>query len=288
MKYLQFLTIVNLVLICTILNGQSFELPIYFEDSMGNKDSIILGYDIGAGYEIDSSFGEIDLIDSSYVKDFEVRASIYDYNKIREEDPRIIESKKMIIGYVCDDPMYFDEANSIMALIKCNNWPIKISWDKTNFQNTCNSMNIIDCTPGGWFDVCGGGHPHLQLVMKERDSVIYYDTEFKVEIKGDTMAALFFPYVDGIVLNVSDQKTGNKAIAYPNPVYNNILKLKFANGVNKGSKTRIRIYSSEGFLIFADELIKEIPTQDWGNGLYLFEIIEGSRIIQTGKLLIVN
>ncbi|MFZ1705640.1 MAG: T9SS type A sorting domain-containing protein [Saprospiraceae bacterium] len=288
MKTFQFLMTINLVLLSLLLKGQNFEIPIYFEDSMGNKDTIIFGYDIVAGYGIDSAFGEIDLLYSAYVKEFEVRASIYDYEKIREEDPRIIESKKMIIGYVCEDPNYFVETNSLMALIKCNNWPITIKWDKEKFQDTCNFMKIVDCTPGGWFDVCGGGHPYLQLEMKERDTVMYYDTEFKVEIEGDTMAALFFSFSDGIKLSVSDEPTKGKVIPYPNPVIDNIVKFKFENGPYNESTISVKIYNTLGHLISTSEVNEEITTQGWGSGLYLFVITDGGKILQAGKLLVVK
>ncbi len=215
MKLKQYLIIALIALVCQSIFGQHFEIPVYFEDSAGNKDTIILGYDIMATYGIDTSFGEIDLLDSAYSDDLEVRPAIYDYWDWPTL-PRIIESKKMIIGYVCYDSTYFDEANSIMVVIKSNKWPITITWDKSLFQETCNNLDIIDCTPGGWFDVCGGGHPYTLLEIRLNDTASYYDTEFKIETSEDTLSALFFRFFNDFESAIDNQHKKNIAL-FPNP-----------------------------------------------------------------------
>ena len=199
------------------LCGQGFEIPIYFEDSAGYKDTIVLGYDPLASYAIDTSFGEINIIDSSYNDDFEVRAAIYEYDGNNYGYlPRIIESKKMIVGNVCSNPSYTGEDNSIMVVIKSHNWPITMTWDKTLFQEVCNFLDIIDCTPGGWFDVCGGGHPHMFFEMRLTDTVSYYDAEFKIETDIDTLSALFFRFYSDFGSGFED--ASEKTIDFfPNP-----------------------------------------------------------------------
>ena len=197
------------------LFGQYFEIPIYFEDSAGYKDTIVLGYDSLATYAIDSSFGEINIIDSSYADNMEVRAAIYDYN-IWPELPRILESKKMIVGNACSNPSSTGENNSIMVIIKSQHWPIAMSWDNTLFQEECNFIDIIDCTPGGWFDVCGAGHPHMIFEMRLTDTVSYYDTEFKIESDQDTLSALFFRFYSDFGSGFEDVPE-RKIDFFPNP-----------------------------------------------------------------------
>lgn len=185
--------------------GQHFEIPIYFEDSAGYKDTIILGYDPLASYAIDTSFGEINIIDSSYNDDFEVRAAIYEYDGNNYGYlPRIIESKKMIVGNVCSFPSSTGEGNAIMVVIKSQDWPVTMQWDSSLFQIDCNFIDIVDCTPGAWFDVCGAGHPHLLFEMRLTDSVSYYDTEFKIDTEKDTLSALFFRFYSDFGSGVED------------------------------------------------------------------------------------
>ena len=222
---------------CYNLIGQSFEIPIYFEDSAGYKDTIVLGYDPLASYAIDTSFGEINIIDSSYNDDFEVRAAIYEYDYFFEHGvlPRVIESKRMIVDSVCSYPSYTGESNSIMVVIKSYNWPIAIRWDNTLFLEDCNFIDIIDCAPGGWFDVCGAGHPHLLFEMRLIDSVSYYDTEFKIETEQDTLNALFFRFYSDFGSGVKDVQE-RKVHFFPNPTQRLI---SFDHPLNKDDRISV-------------------------------------------------
>ena len=186
----------TLILSFKLITAQSFQVPIYFEDAAGQNDTIVVGYDITGSYGIDPALGEIDIRDSAYSKPFEVRAAIYDYYTDWPNLPRIIESKKMIIGYVCFDPTYFDEANSVMLVIKSDHWPVDLSWDNSLFQETCNRLDIVDCTPGGWFDVCGPGHPYqiLEIPNSEPVRATYFGTEFQIETDDGTLQALFLRF----------------------------------------------------------------------------------------------
>jgi hypothetical protein len=122
----------------------------------------------------------------------------------------------MIIGYVCFDPDYFDEANAIMMVIKSDQWPVTLSWDKTLFQDVCDNISIVDCTPGGWFDVCGPGHPYSFLEMSLTDTATYFDSEFNIEANGDTLRVLFLKFYEfGSGTEVISKD--NKVNYFPNP-----------------------------------------------------------------------
>ncbi|GAB4497385.1 MAG: hypothetical protein OHK0019_30910 [Saprospiraceae bacterium] len=52
-----------------------FEMLIYFEDAIGNKDTVIVGYDPDANtYDVNPQFGEV-WLDTPFDSVFEVRVS---------------------------------------------------------------------------------------------------------------------------------------------------------------------------------------------------------------------
>ena len=271
-----------------IAKGQHFELPIFFEDANGNKDTLILGYDITASKGMDAALGEKDILGTHYTKPFEVRASMYDYQNIREGDPRINESKKMMIESSCVEPTLYDEENSIMVLIKCDNWPIKISWDNTLFQDSCRAMSIVECRPGGWFDVCGGNNSFDVLEMKNKNMVSIVQTEYSIATQTDTLFALFFPLSRKIDVGVEKPSLHEIVSVYPNPASRSII-------INQGEITDMtyQLIDMQG------AVIKSLPIpyahhnviwdiSDVDSGSYVLTMLQGGKVIGTQKQLVVR
>ena len=112
-----------------------FEMTFYFEDAVGNKDSLVLGYDADASYtSINSLLGEV-AITTPFDSVFEVRA--YHYN-----DPLKRTSKKIIENY---------DTNSIGCIVTgfgmivpvVKHPPLLMYYDKTKFNNFCYKRGII-------------------------------------------------------------------------------------------------------------------------------------------------
>ncbi len=288
MKTFQNLIILFVTLCSFWAKGQHFELPIFFEDAIGNKDSIILGYDIAASKGIDAALGEIDILGTPYTKEIEVRASMYKYEKIRHEDPRIIESKKMIIESDCVYPTLYDEVNSIMVLIKSANWPIVISWDTTLFQDSCRAMAIVECEPGGWFDVCGGNNRFLVLEMEEINRFSFVRTVYTIPTETDTLFALFFPLSRKIDVGIVEPPSQNIVITYPNPVYDDSVVFRIEDRAYNDPNLTVKICNTLGSVISVNQINEEISTQSWSSGMYFFEISNGAKNVQTGKFLVVK
>ena len=100
-----------------------------------------------------------------------------------------------------------------MVVIKSENWPITMSWDSSLFLDVCNYLDIIDCTPGGWFDVCGGG-PIVEMMRTKKAT--YYDTDYKMETEDDTLNALFFRFFRDFDSSIDDNPVEIIEF-YPNP-----------------------------------------------------------------------
>ena len=134
----------------------------------------------------------------------------------------------MIIESDCVYPTLYDEVNSIMVLIKSANWPIVISWDSTLFQDSCRAMAIIECEPGGWFDVCGGNNRFLVLEMEEINRFSFVRTVYTIPTETDTLFALFFPLSRKIDVGIG--KILNKPFAFG---FDDGQRLDFLNGFNR-------------------------------------------------------
>jgi len=282
MKITKIISSLLLLLLSLSTYGQEFILPIFFEDSIGNKDTVIIGYDTNATYSIDEDFDEVDIIDSSYNEEFEVRASIYDYNELWENDGRIIESKIMIIGNVCNDPNYYGESNSIMVLIKSDHWPITVRWNSDLFQEQCNFTEIVNCKPGGWFDVCG--EVPTQIEMMEQDSVTYIDTDYKLELENDTLRGLFFPFYNSINVSVEDKIEEDKIILFPNPSSDEV-EFKIGSEDGQFDNINIKIFDKSGKEIMSLNVNEKIDISTWLNGVYYYMIYESNILLKSGKFV---
>ena len=121
----------------------------------------------------------------------------------------------MFIPPVCFDPNFSGKGQSIMAVIKASHWPITLRWDQTLFLEDCNRLDIINCTPGGWFDVCAGDPLLIQMHLTEE--AVYSDTDFQYVNETDTLSALFFRFFNAFDTGISEEKNDKQIISYPNP-----------------------------------------------------------------------
>jgi len=96
MKNLRFFRAVAILLLPGFMYAQQtpqFQITLQFEDAIGNKDSIIVGYDETASSDqLNTQFGEV-LIDTPFDSVFEVRAMHGDVNQP-------LETSKIIIGHL--------------------------------------------------------------------------------------------------------------------------------------------------------------------------------------------
>lgn len=268
-----------------IIHAQQFEMPIYFEDAIGNVDSVIIGYDSDATNGIDEQFGEVNTLGVPFEKEFEVRAGFYDWYKIyfeSNDDIRTLESKKFIVGKVCEDPGYHPEANSIMVSIKCNHWPITVSWDRSLFQDECSHLDLINCIPGGWFDACGGNCPSF-AEMTEQDQAEVSCTTYTIITGSDTLQTLYFPFETLLDVGVRDEKLKNDVYVFPNPSAD---RLQFKYDVNLFNNAVVVIYDAIGIRKGTYIINEPIDVSTWNNGVYFYEIFHSDSVIRVGKFMI--
>jgi hypothetical protein len=141
-----------------------FEMPMYFEDAIGNKDTLIVGYDTTASAQnLNPQFGEV-AIDTPFDSVFEVRAIHWDDTDL-ETSKKIIESYEHTGGVLCG------ASGGTKIMISAKYPPVTISYDSTLFgpgscrQNTILSPDWGIYTLQYWWDA------HLYYCLRNTSKI---------------------------------------------------------------------------------------------------------------------
>ena len=130
-----------LMLVCTLSYTQTpeFEFTMHFMDALGNRDSIVLGYDVAANYDIvNGDYGE-QTVNAPFDSVFEVRAS-------NPWGPNFQPmSKKGITQFSCTSPIPYEYYSVAAISVQIDHPPIKVWWDKTLFLSSvdCRDSSVI-------------------------------------------------------------------------------------------------------------------------------------------------
>lgn len=122
-----------------------FETTIYFEDAVGNVDSVIVGHDESANGSYNPNFGEVDIAEP-WDSVFEVRAAHF-FDWWLSIDGESLLSKK-IIGLSAGGihPTYGCLMNNepIVVFANVENMPLSVSWDQSAFSGSyCRNRTTI-------------------------------------------------------------------------------------------------------------------------------------------------
>ena len=218
--------------VCSAQLVPQFMLPIWFEDAVGNKDTLYIGADTNSNYHsINSQYGER-LITAPFDSIFEVRAAHGDDSEWKMS--KVIVEDAEVGQFQC-----VSQAGTKL-IIHAKNLPVKISWDtnmlKLNYP--CNRNAILSTNNGiyvlpNWF--LGGGI-HCMMNKTEiledfnyapRNYSFFRPTYFEYAVEGQGIKSLpVFQYsgfgagdeCSTILLSSDDRNVeewGGKI--YPNP-----------------------------------------------------------------------
>ncbi len=200
--------------------AQTDEMSIYFQDTLGNRDTIVFGYDPDATTGIDSIFGEVN-IKGQPLEGLDVRILDYDYYALgyymsETEDLSTFHTKKQITNHNCDNPLFPAQA----MIIPKDAFPISITWDAATAPENCGGGPILtDWYPSIWFDVgcCEFAQAQVYL-MGEQDSAYFPLTGMRmVASEGDTVGLLYFSFYD-LHSATADLEKQPAISIYPNPI----------------------------------------------------------------------
>lgn len=261
-----------------------FELSIYTENASGHKDSITLGYDPEADDNINTVFGEFELLGTPYDESFEARAALYDYYAETSSPfgfyyPSTQETKRLIRKKTCDNSFNW-ESSAYMLSVKSNNLPITISWDSTLIDDQCNKMTLIDWLPGGWFDVDGGSI----IDMKDKSRYTFSETKHRTISGQDTLYNLFFTFHSTPVSTSNLQRSSRAFNIYPNPASDRIFIKTLDKDTNANLDYNIEFYNSLGQLSLSTKFSPEISLQSLSDGLYYYRVMRSDTLVQSGKI----
>lgn len=117
-----------------------YKFTLRFEDALGNRDSVIMGFDDRISKFYNPEFGETNIAKVPFDSVFEVRGG--------DSGEKDFQSKTVIGAYfqwMCDDAF----ANYQMVSLRAKHFPVTMSWDSAYFQdNYCLEKSLITRTFG--------------------------------------------------------------------------------------------------------------------------------------------
>lgn len=220
----------------SILNAQEFSTQFYFTDTLGNQDTVTVGFDPMATLGVDEFFGEVDLKEVPFRNDFEVRVGQVNHEDLgcfpnndplgfhnidSDQNEIIIRiGKKDYNGISCENGnLVYQFFGKTTFFIKNKDLPVKINWDIQVFSNICLSKSFFtDWHPGGWFDVTCGGNVFLEEINEITELWINEPTNIQiVDRSGDTLSMIHLSLLDGLTSSSIQAETLPTFQTFPNP-----------------------------------------------------------------------
>jgi len=221
------------------LSQPEFSFDLYIEDTLGNRDTVTIGYDPQATDGIDELFGEENIIAQPWGDNFEVR--------ITDKMPSLLygtpqyetfRTKKQIIDNQCQQNWI--PWNLIYIDIKNVTFPFSISWDNELFQNECTVGSMIqNIESNNWFDLgwFGGALSNVQNPLIFDSLSVNHGLELKyLDLDNNPVYSFWFLFSDSTNLTLNT------------PFFGEILPKISPNPVN--SNSNLHISKGEKYYLF--------------------------------------
>ena len=271
----------------------SFEMTLFFEDAIGNKDTLEIGYDTSAANALNPDFGEVPIL-QPFDSMFEVRAT-HDWQN--ETIKRIIDRPEF------DDYSGCASSNGIWIFINAKNYPITITYDSAHLNSTpCHTDAVLSPTwtlfaYPDWLDA------EMLFCMSTTDRIVddftyyfdfpsaYLQRQFEVEGEGVKFLrgyffVIFWPSGNCVSLVNNNELFRERLSLFPNPVKDQ-LTLSWADAGERNISI-IDLYgriASGPFQAVFEEII--LDTRDLSSGQY-FVVVMDREQITTEKVVIVD
>ncbi len=130
-----------------------FELPFYFEDAIGNRDTITVVAAIGANQEFNPELGEINLAGQPYDSVFEARAVRYE-EVLEQVSNRSFAAKRVAEPLFTNDGLPAESCADLIGLNRYSiavhllHYPLTVTWNPSPFL----PGGLVDCYGGAWIN----------------------------------------------------------------------------------------------------------------------------------------
>ena len=257
---------------------EEFSFEMYFEDAMGNRDTIVLGYDSTGTDTIDVTLNELNIASIPLDSTFDVRIT-NGWSNNQYNSGSVFHTKKQIVKNNCGS--WFD---IISIDVKCSNWPVTASWDNNVFNDSCNVGSLLtSITPGGWFDVGSPSNLGRVYLMTTNQVVFYsnnasnpfYTVNGYINNANDTISTYWTTFGDSSLLTLSINEKGNpnNIKIYPNPAKNEItIQLDSEEGFD------YTVINISGQIISSGTSInRKVEVGNFPQGYYIIQIRQGEK-----------
>jgi hypothetical protein len=263
---------------------EEFSFQLYFEDAMGNKDTVTIGYDPAATDSIDPQFGEVNIISQPWGNSLDVRIG----DKTYEGPPWNFDwltqntylTKKQILSSVyCNS---FEKKSSWISIqFDTDYLPIRIKWNGSNFIDDCRSESSLfggttslgtdtfHGTPLAWINgdsmvidlYTNEYHPEEKLGVYMYN-IFFYSIQYYVE-NLDTIGIIQFYFWgdDGLGINKLENKSNIQI--YPNPFDTHV------EVNNLPLDAELKITDLNGQIIDIERIGNTLKTEILNGGLYI-------------------
>jgi len=193
----------------------------FFEDAIGNKDTLTIGYDANGTELIDPSFGETNIIGIPIDSTFDVRISDAFFNN----GNATFHTKKQILPDSCSGWWF-----PVVSIdVKSKNWPVTATWDNSLFNIECREGSVFTSFhPGGWWDVVGFPSDLNRVELANANQVTFtsnynslsgYDENYAyINSSNDTIPVFWMAFGDSTLITLGVESVAFEFKSYPNPV----------------------------------------------------------------------
>ncbi|HRN42717.1 MAG TPA: T9SS type A sorting domain-containing protein [Vicingus sp.] len=266
------------------IKAQEFSFQLNFIDAIGNKDSLVLGYDITASDTIDSSFSELNIISTPLDTAFDIRVSDVYTNLFSSSSFGTYQSKKQLVKNTNNC-----EFTTIAIEVFAKYWPITATWNNTLFADSCSEGSFLTSVhPGGWWDVASTSNLY-RTKLALNNSITFssnndgnlsipflaYNSGAYLNSNNDTISVFWLKFGDSTILNTSinNNQQEFQYNIYPNPA-NETLHVSIDKNI-KLTNTQLSIINISGSMVLKESILShhtELTINHLPNGIYFLKI----------------